>query len=134
MVGLSVFTFAHAEGYSYLSDEPEACVNCHVMREHFDAWSHSSHARVATCNDCHSPHDNVVNKYFAKGINGFNHSFAFTFGSYDQVLTITEFNRDIVNNSCIYCHENFVSQVPHMQDDSVSCISCHTGIGHGMRD
>lgn len=134
VAGLSAFTFIQAEGHSYLSDDPEACVNCHVMREHFDAWSHSSHARVATCNDCHSPHDTLLNKYVAKGINGFNHSFAFTFGTHEQVFTITDYNRGIVNDSCIYCHENLVSEIPHQLDDSVECVSCHTGIGHPMRD
>jgi hypothetical protein len=31
--GLGGYTFVYAEGGSYFSDDPRACVNCHVMRE-----------------------------------------------------------------------------------------------------
>ncbi|MFW5942556.1 MAG: cytochrome c nitrite reductase small subunit, partial [Chloroflexota bacterium] len=46
-VGLGGFTFIYAEGASYLSDDPNACVNCHVMRDVHDAWNHGSHKAVA---------------------------------------------------------------------------------------
>ncbi len=133
VTGLAMFTFIRAEGTAYFSENPSACMNCHVMREQFDAWHHSSHARVATCNDCHSPHDNMVNKLIAKGINGFNHSFAFTFNTYPEVITITQFNEDIVNDSCLYCHENLVSEIAPNHDNAPSCITCHAGIGHSVR-
>ena len=134
VIGLSMFTFAEAEGLSYLSDDASACVNCHVMQEQFDAWAHSSHARVASCNDCHSPHDNIINKYFSKGVNGFNHSFAFTFDTYNEVITIREFNIEIVNDSCVHCHENLVHNIADDQDNSLRCTSCHAGIGHPIRN
>lgn len=134
VAGLAMFTFVRAEGTSYFSDDPNSCVNCHVMRDQFDAWQHSSHARVATCNDCHSPHDNVANKYFSKGVNGFNHSFAFTFDTYEEVITIKTFNENIVNDSCMYCHQSMVSGIAPDHDDAPNCISCHTGIGHPTRE
>jgi cytochrome c nitrite reductase small subunit len=31
-------------------------MNCHIMRDQFEGWSHSSHKAVAACNDCHTPH------------------------------------------------------------------------------
>ena len=31
------------------------------------------------CNDCHTPHHNIVAKYTVKAINGFNHSLHFSF-------------------------------------------------------
>ena len=55
-VGVGVYTFGYTRGYSYLSSDPEACANCHIMDEHFSAWLKSSHARAATCNDCHMPY------------------------------------------------------------------------------
>lgn len=134
VMGLSIFTFAQAEGHSYFSDDPNSCVNCHVMQEQFDAWGHSSHARVATCNDCHSPHDNLVNKYYAKGVNGFNHSVAFTLNTYDEVITIKDFNTEIVNDSCVYCHADLVHSIVNNQDDSSRCTSCHAGVGHPIRN
>ena len=32
-VGLGLFTFWYARGASYLTDDPRACINCHVMRQ-----------------------------------------------------------------------------------------------------
>src|SRR5690242_21733876 len=77
LVGVGGFTFIYARGASYLTNDPRACVNCHIMREQFDGWVASSHRAVAVCNDCHAPHD-FVGKYVTKAVNGFNHSFAFT--------------------------------------------------------
>ena len=54
-VGIGAYTFVYARGWSYLTDDPAACANCHVMREQFDGWLKSSHRAVATCNDCHTP-------------------------------------------------------------------------------
>ncbi len=33
VAGLGGFTFTYAQGFSYLSNDPQACVNCHIMRE-----------------------------------------------------------------------------------------------------
>jgi cytochrome c nitrite reductase small subunit len=57
LLGLGGYTFVYARGASYLTNDPQACVNCHVMREQFDGWQRSSHRRAAVCNDCHAPHD-----------------------------------------------------------------------------
>ncbi|MBK7961920.1 MAG: NapC/NirT family cytochrome c [Bdellovibrionales bacterium] len=61
IVGLGVYAFFYAKGYSYMSDDPQACINCHVMRENMDSWIKSTHHHVAKCNDCHLPH-NIVGK------------------------------------------------------------------------
>ena len=54
VVGVGAYTFLYAKGYSYLLNDPNACQNCHVMREQFDGWVKSSHHNAATCNDCHT--------------------------------------------------------------------------------
>ena len=54
--------------HTYLGDEPAACVNCHIMTPYYATWFHSSHARDATCNDCHVPHENAVKKWTFKGV------------------------------------------------------------------
>ena len=108
--GLSGYTFYYAQGTSYLQDDPVACKNCHIMREHFDAWARTSHHAVATCNDCHTPHD-FFGKYTVKAINGWNHSVAFTTGNFPEPLQIKGFNKDIVQNKCISCHQDAVSRM-----------------------
>ncbi|MFX3828794.1 NapC/NirT family cytochrome c, partial [Streptococcus suis] len=64
-MGAGGFTFVYGQGFSYLSNDPKACVNCHIMREQYDGWSRSSHHAVATCNDCHTPHA-LIPKYASK--------------------------------------------------------------------
>jgi cytochrome c nitrite reductase small subunit len=84
-VGLAAYTFIYAKGYSYLTNDPAACANCHVMQAQYDAWMKSSHHSVAACNDCHTPH-NIIGKYAVKANNGFWHSFYFTSGHYPTRL------------------------------------------------
>jgi len=55
--GVGLYTFWYAKGYSYLTNDPRACANCHVMQEYYDAWIKSTHHQAAACNDCHAPHN-----------------------------------------------------------------------------
>ena len=134
LFGASLFTFAYARGDSYLSDDPTTCMNCHIMRDQYDAWQHSSHARVATCNDCHTPHTFLA-KWIVKGINGFNHSAAFTLGNFHEPIQITDFNMRIVQANCVECHATLVRMV-HDPDPNgeILCITCHGSVGHRVRD
>jgi cytochrome c nitrite reductase small subunit len=61
-IGVGIYTFGYAKGASYLTNDPGACANCHVMREQYDAWLKASHHAVAVCNDCHAPHT-LAGKY-----------------------------------------------------------------------
>jgi cytochrome c nitrite reductase small subunit len=145
--GLGAFTFVYARGYSYLTNDPGACANCHVMREHFDAWNKSSHRAVATCNDCHTPHE-FVGKYTVKAKNGFWHSFYFTTGNYPDPLRITEGNRVVAEESCRYCHAQITAAIDPQTDatrktaahvtaartdEPASCVRCHRYVGHLVR-
>lgn len=129
--GLGAFTVSYAEGTAYLSDDPAACRNCHVMNDTYDAWSRGSHRDVATCNDCHTPHDSLLTKYAIKALNGWNHSVAFTLQSYHEPLRITAINRSVALHGCTYCHEAFVSRIDHRgQPEPEDCIRCHATVGH----
>jgi cytochrome c nitrite reductase small subunit len=131
IIGLGAFTFAYAEGAAYLSNDPAACVNCHVMRDVYDAWNHGSHKAVAVCNDCHTPHTFLA-KYAVKGLNGWNHSVAFTTGNFPEPIRITNLNRDVAQGNCLYCHSDLVTAISHEgSDDPTDCLLCHSGVGHG---
>ena len=131
-IGLGGYTFSYAQGFSYLSDDPAACSNCHVMREVYDGWNKGSHKAVAGCNDCHTPHTSLVEKYFVKALNGWNHSSAFTTGNYPNTIRITPFDKDIALQNCLGCHGNLVSQISHADTrDPTDCLTCHSGVGHG---
>lgn len=130
-LGVGAYTFVYARGASYLSDDPKACVNCHVMRPQFDGWVKSSHHAAASCNDCHTPHD-FVGKWTVKAKNGFWHSFYFTTGRYPDNITITKSNRAVAEANCRRCHAAVVEAVDgvHAGPDRLACVSCHGPVGH----
>jgi len=131
--GLGAFTFGYAGGASYMTNDPAACANCHVMRGHYDDWRHSSHRAVAVCNDCHTP-PGLVPKYVTKARNGFWHSFYFTTGRFHEPIRITSGNRVVTEKACRKCHAMIVAAIdpnPHVnQADATSCIRCHSTVGH----
>jgi cytochrome c nitrite reductase small subunit len=128
-IGVGGFTFVYAKGASYLTNDPAACANCHVMRAHLDAWLASSHHTVAVCNDCHAPHD-LAGKYATKAINGFWHSVAFTTGRFPEPLRITGRNRAVTEGACRDCHRTLVEAIAHAGQGETSCIRCHARVGH----
>lgn len=133
LVGLGLFTFVYAEGASYLSSDPAACTNCHIMEREYDAWQKASHHAVATCVDCHLPASGLE-KYWAKALNGFNHSKAFTLQDFHEPIMITPRNAEILQENCLRCHSELVhDQVTDLagKGDQISCVHCHKHVGHG---
>jgi cytochrome c nitrite reductase small subunit len=130
LFGIVVFTFGYARGASYMTDDPAACVNCHVMREQYEGWEKSSHRSAAVCNDCHTP-PGFLPKYFTKALNGFHHSWAFTSGRFPENIRITGRNARVTNGACIKCHEELTTAIRgvHAKGD-VQCVTCHRNVGH----
>lgn len=131
-IGAGTHTFVTANGFSYMSDDPKACINCHVMNEHFDAWQHSSHHRVASCNDCHVPQD-LAGKYLTKALHGWRHSKAFTLQNFHEPIRITDDDLKIVQANCVRCHEAMVDQM-HVVSAAgpAECVHCHRTVGHSQ--
>ncbi|MCC7493482.1 MAG: cytochrome c nitrite reductase small subunit [Fimbriimonadaceae bacterium] len=129
--GLGGYTFVYANGASYMTNDPAACSNCHVMREQYNGWTRSSHHAVATCNDCHTPHD-LVGKYATKARNGWHHSVAFTTGKFHEPIRIGPRNLAITEAACRHCHEDIVQQIdrPDHAGSELSCVRCHPNVGH----
>ena len=130
-VGVGAYTFVYARGYSYMTDNAEACVNCHIMQGQFSGWLKSSHRSVAVCNDCHTP-PGLVAKYATKARNGFWHSYYFTTGNFPEPIQITSRSREITENACRHCHEEIVQAIEPSPNKSstLSCIRCHPSVGH----
>ena len=131
MVGLGSSTFFYARGYSYLSDSPEACKNCHIMNDEYYSWIKSSHHLAAVCNDCHTP-KSFAGKWTTKGLNGWNHSYAFTTGDFHKPVQVNDRNRNIVEENCRYCHAVFTSNLTFHETENtkLECTSCHRSAGH----
>ena len=136
LVGTGFITFHYAEGLSYFSTDPRACVNCHIMRPQFDSWQKSSHHAVAKCVDCHLPHTFFA-KYLAKARNGWHHSKGFTLQNFHEPIQISPSNSAILQRNCVSCHADLVSQMSgvggHRAGSEISCVHCHLSVGHGER-
>ncbi|KAA0214203.1 MAG: cytochrome c nitrite reductase small subunit [Leptolyngbya sp. PLA3] len=132
--GLGAFTFGYGEGAAYLSNDPAACTNCHVMQGYFDTWVKSSHRSVAVCNDCHLPH-HFLGKWITKGDNGFFHSLAFTTNDFHEPIQIKERNARVTQDACLYCHGEFVNHMlpARTGGDMLQCVQCHADVGHSQR-
>ncbi len=140
--GTGLFTFFTAHGASYLSNDPAVCVHCHVMREEFDGWQHTSHHGVAVCNDCHLPHDNPAHKLFVKASNGYYHSKAFTLMNFHEPIRIKPSNAYVLESNCLRCHGEITAEMtahgtlgvptdPTQRADLYGCVRCHQEVGHG---
>ena len=132
-VGTGVYTFVYAKGYSYLTNNPASCANCHIMNEQYDGWLKSSHRSVATCNDCHTP-PGLLGKYATKASNGFWHSFYFTAGGFHEPIQIGKRNQEITEQACLKCHADITQAISSAHSsqgsEKISCVRCHRSVGH----
>ena len=140
LAGISLYLFVASNAVSYLSDKPETCVNCHIMNPQYATWNHSSHRENATCNDCHVPHNNVLNKYFFKAKDGMRHAYVFTMRQEPQVIQIREEGAAVVQENCKRCHAHLNEDVAALQTtfdgatehgEGKLCWECHREVPHG---
>ena len=129
--------------HTYLSDDPAACVNCHIMAPYYATWFHSSHSRDATCNDCHVPHENVVKKWVFKGMDGMRHVAVYLAKGESQVLQAIPESSKVIMNNCIRCHTQLntefvkTGRVDYMLTqvgEGKACWDCHRDIPHGGKN
>jgi cytochrome c nitrite reductase small subunit len=136
VLGIGGFTFQYGEGLSYFSTDPRACANCHIMNDQYASWTKGPHHGAAVCTDCHLPHTFVA-KYLAKADNGYRHSRGFTFQDFHEPIMITPRNARILQENCLNCHGDFVHDIVQGSKtaaDTVHCVHCHRGVGHGARN
>lgn len=137
--GLGLYLLRLSNAASYLSDDPQACVNCHIMTPQYITWNHSSHREVAHCNDCHVPHNNVLNKYFFKAKDGLYHASVFTARAEPEVIKARGPSIEVIQNNCIRCHESQVTDArmlgftaDHFENRTDrTCWECHREVPHG---
>lgn len=140
LVGMSGFLIKISKVTSYLGDDPKTCVNCHVMTPEYNTWARSSHSKVATCNDCHVPHDNIFRKYYFKAMDGVRHATMFTLRMEPQSIVMHEAGREVVHENCIRCHSNQLRDiklelnVANLKEHRTSrnCWECHREVPHGL--
>ena len=123
----------------FIGDDPAACVNCHIMTPYYATWSHSSHGRDATCNDCHVPHQNLALKYGFKAMDGLKHTAYFVTHAERQAPMAEALTGQVVMDNCIRCHtqlnQEFVKtgRMGYMQQQAQGgkvCWDCHRNVPH----
>lgn len=137
--GIGLLTFHLSNATSYLSDDPRACINCHVMIPQYASWERGSHGRVASCNDCHVPHDNIARTYYFKAMDGSRHAYMFTFRLEPQVIKMHEAGQNVVQENCIRCHEHELHRTSLREitgsmarhGEGMLCWECHRDTPHG---
>ena len=124
----------------FIGDDPAACVNCHIMTPYYASWSHSSHGRDATCNDCHVPHQNFALKYGFKALDGLKHTAYFVTHAERQAPMAEELTGQVVMDNYIRCHtqlnQEFVKtgRMGYMKQRAQGgkvCWDCHRNVPHG---
>ena len=123
-VGLYVTDFT-----AYLGNNPTTCNNCHVMDAVYEGWFHSGHKNWTTCSECHTPHA-LIPKYYIKALSGYHHVTAFVFGDIPEAIRAKESSRKIVQDNCIRCHQETVSNIDISER---YCFDCHRSVAHGER-
>lgn len=139
MIGLLLYAMYVSNAVSYMSDKPETCVNCHIMAPEYATWNHSSHREHASCNDCHVPHNNAINKWYFKAKDGLRHATIFTAGAEPQTIFIKEEGTQVVQNNCVRCHNDLVTNEKLLVQTDVYnehfegrlCWECHREVPHG---
>ncbi|OPZ82922.1 MAG: Cytochrome c-type protein NrfH [bacterium ADurb.Bin429] len=131
VAGLGLLLVRVSEMPSYLSDDPRACVNCHIMRPQYSTWEHSSHRQAATCNDCHVPHDSVIRKYAFKAKDGLRHATIFTLRAEPQAIHATPASAAVIQENCARCHEAQLRHTFLLTRSERPCVTCHDTVPHG---
>ncbi|MBT3173912.1 MAG: cytochrome c nitrite reductase small subunit [Lentimicrobiaceae bacterium] len=138
--GLTAYILYVSNAVSYMSDDPKTCINCHVMNTEYVSWTKSSHRENATCNDCHVPQNNFINKYYFKAKDGLRHATMFTLRQEPQVIVIKEEGSKVVQKNCIRCHNDLITdnkiiaktkKFDHFRTDGRKCWECHREVPHG---
>jgi cytochrome c nitrite reductase small subunit len=130
LAGILMVAARLSRATSYLSDNPDTCINCHVMNDAYLSWQHGSHGRVAKCVDCHIPHTNPVAMLAFKAQDGMKHSTVFTMHSEPQVLQLSKGAIPVVQNNCLRCHDKQFAMIRLAGTRERRCWDCHENI-HG---
>lgn len=138
--GLVVYMSYASRAYSYLMDDPDVCINCHIMGPFYATWKHSSHGRDTVCNDCHVPQDSILRKWYFKAKDGSRHAAIFTMRGEHQVITAISESQIVIQENCVRCHTRLNTEFVKTgcvgakeieSGEGTTCWTCHRGVPHG---
>ena len=142
VVGVFLYLLYISRAASYLSDDPSACVNCHIMAPYYQSWQKSSHQPWTTCNDCHVPQDNIIKGYSFKAKDGLYHASIFTLRMEPQVIRPRAESYGAIMDNCIRCHSQLNTEFVNTgmisfdearEGKGKACWDCHSTVAHGKQ-
>jgi cytochrome c nitrite reductase small subunit len=88
---------------------------------------------VASCNDCHVPHDSLLAHYAFKAKDGLWHATVFTMRWEPQVIRLSKGAVPVVEDNCRRCHAQVIHGVAAAkhQERDLRCWDCHREVPHG---
>lgn len=138
-LGLGLYNIYVSRVFSYLNDDPSACVNCHIMSASYQSWSRSSHAKWTTCKDCHVPQHSKLAALLFDARDGLHHASVLLTNNVPPAPRPLDPARKVIQSNCVRCHTQltteFVSagkatfdEIKH--DQRKACWDCHRHVPH----
>lgn len=138
-IGLGVYNTYMSRALSFLGNDPAACVNCHIMAPAYQAWSRSSHARAATCKDCHIPRDNFLSGLIFEAQDGLYHAAQFMLKAEPPAVRPRDVSVKVIQENCVRCHTQLTTEfvqagkaqfVDIQHGRQKACWDCHRNVPH----
>jgi cytochrome c nitrite reductase small subunit len=124
--GLGTYTFVYAKGASYLTDDPQACANCHNHAgspQRLDQIEPSRGCDVQRLSYASRIDPEILHQSGARILSfaGLHH------GQFHEPIQIKERSRRVTENACRKCHQDTVHDIEATttSDTAMSCIRCH---------
>lgn len=115
---------------NHMLDGPQFCGSCHFMGPWVETWYHSAHREVASCGDCHIPHD-IVPGAFYKAYTGTRDALETITGQIPKSFLISSHGSEVVHENCLRCHRELFRIVGDTRTkDGVYCFKCHSNTPH----
>jgi len=138
-LGLGLYTMYASRIFSYLGDDPSACVNCHIMSPSYQSWGRSSHANWATCKDCHVPQHSKLAGLLFDAKDGLHHGAVLLTGNEPAAPRPRPAAIEAIQGNCVRCHTQLTTEfvragkaeigdILHGRDKP--CWDCHRHVPH----
>ncbi len=113
-------------------DGPDFCGACHLMDSWVNTWSHSAHRDVATCGDCHLPHDLVRGAYY-KAFVGVRDGVETVLGAWPTPIKLSNHGGVVTQENCYRCHQRLVWETNETSRGKERfCWNCHRNTPHSL--
>lgn len=113
-------------------DGPGFCGSCHLMDPWVETWTHSAHREVASCSDCHIPHDFFRGAYY-KAFVGARDTIDMILGTWPTPIKLSGHGGVVTQENCYRCHSTVLSTTNETTSGkSRQCWNCHRNTPHSL--